>query len=57
MKKFYVDFYGWVTIEAENEEQAEKKFWEEFTSRENPDCASDDNWEIVVIEEKTAENS
>ena len=28
MKEFWVDFNGWVKIQAETAEEAEKKFWE-----------------------------
>lgn len=27
MKEFYIDFKGYCCIEAENEEEAEEKFW------------------------------
>lgn len=53
-KKFWVDFSGYVCVEAENPEQAEWLFWQKFVAN----CYepfSDDVWDIESIEERTDE--
>lgn len=53
MKQFWVDFSGYVKVDADTAEEAEKKFWN-FVYR-NFDCShsdlSDDVWDIETIEE------
>lgn len=49
-KEFYIDFGGYITIEAKNTEEAEKLFWEIFWDKikDSTSCASVD---INSIEE------
>ena len=51
--KWYIDFSGYCTIEAETAEEAETKFWKGL----RPPCeeAFDDVWDIDSIE--PAENT
>ena len=54
-KTFYIDFSGYLEIKAENEEQAEKIFWENFVgeiSLTDDTGMCNDVWEIDAIEEK-----
>lgn len=52
-KQFWVDFSGYVKIKAENEKEAEKKFWDFINA--NCDTSytdlSDDVWDVEGIEE------
>lgn len=50
MKEFYIDFSGYVKVRAENDGDAERKFWRNFVNN----CSepfSDDVWDIDGIEE------
>ncbi len=54
MKKFWIDFSGYVTVEAENADEAERKFWHAI----NTQCGfcgrnefSDDVWDIDATTE------
>ena len=53
MKEFWVDFSGYFKIKAENEIEAEKRFWDFVNA--NCDISytdfSDDFWKIEGIEE------
>lgn len=49
--KYWIDFSGYVCVEAESAEDAESKFWQKFV----PDASepfSDDVWNIDGIEER-----
>lgn len=50
MKEFYIDFTGYCCIRAENEEEAEAKFWEglQIPSKD----AFDDVYDIEGISER-----
>ena len=54
MKKFWIDFSGYVTVEAENADEAERKFWHAI----NTQCGfcgrsefSDEVWDIDATTE------
>ena len=51
MKKYWVDFQGYVSIEANTEEEAEERFWEEI---QNLKCNywNSHSWQIDRIEER-----
>ena len=49
--EFYIDFQGYVCVEAKSKEEAEYKFWESFIKHCHKPF-SDDVWEIVGIEQK-----
>lgn len=49
MKKFYIDFSGYCTIEAETSEEACSKFWE--TLQKPSEVCYDDVYDIDAIEE------
>lgn len=52
-KKFWVDFSGYVLVDAENEQDAETKMWDAINrTLAFPTCFSDDVWDIDGIEEK-----
>ena len=49
--KYWVDFSGYVSVEADSREDSEHKFWRSFVA----DCSepfSDDVWDIEGIEER-----
>lgn len=53
MKKFWIDFSGYLCVEAENEAEAEEKFWELIHNRMDLTSPfSDDVWDIDTIEER-----
>ena len=53
MKKYWVDFSGYVCVEAENEDEAERRMFDYFLkSDELPAGMSDDTWDIDGIEER-----
>ncbi len=53
MKKYWVDFSGYVCVEAENEDEAERRMYDYFLkSDELPAGMSDDTWGIDGIEER-----
>lgn len=54
MKKFWIDFSGYVTVEAENADEAERKFWHAINTK----CPfltwggfSDDVWDVDATTE------
>lgn len=49
--KFWINFSGYVCVEAKTEEEAEKLFWKEFIPN-NVSPFSDDEWDINCIEER-----
>ena len=55
MKKYWVDFSGYLCVNAENEDEAERKFWRFIN--EGIDLSHgdlfDDVWDIDLIEERT----
>ena len=51
MKKYWVDFSGYLCVEAENEEEVERLFWEKFV-KDVKEPFSDDVWDIDGIEER-----
>lgn len=52
--KYWVDFSGYVCVEAENEGDAERKSWNEFRGSVSiSEPFSDYVWEIEGIEERT----
>lgn len=50
MKEFYIDFTGYCCIRAENEEEAEAKFWEGLQTPSKD--AFDDVYDIEGISER-----
>lgn len=49
--RYWVDFSGYVCVEADSKEDAAQKFWQNFVT----DCSkpfSDDDWNIEGIEER-----
>ena len=53
MKEFWVDFSGYLKIQAETPEEAESKFWNFFVNNAYPSICYDDVWDIETIEEVT----
>jgi len=51
VKKYWVDFSGYLCVEAENEEEVERLFWEKFV-KDVKEPFSDDVWDIDGIEER-----
>lgn len=51
MKKYWIDFSGYLCVEAENEDEAERLFWSKFVKDVN-EPFSDDVWDIDGIEER-----
>jgi hypothetical protein len=52
MKKFWIDFSGYVCVEAENAEQAENKMWDAIhRTLAFPTDFCDDVWDIDGVEE------
>lgn len=49
MKKFWIDFSGYCSIEAETREEAEEKFWQGLQTPSKD--AFDDVYDIEGIEE------
>lgn len=54
MKEFWIDFSGYLKVEAENADEAERKFWHAVNTK----CPfltwngfSDDVWDLDAIEE------
>ena len=55
MKKFWIDFSGYVTVEVENANRAERKFWDAIHNKcpfLDRDGFSDDVWDIIDITEE-----
>lgn len=50
MKDFWVDFSGYLKIKAEDEHDAEGKFWDWVNSISANGDFSDDVWDVNVIE-------
>lgn len=50
--KYWIDFSGYVCVEAESAEDAERKFWQGFVA-DVSEPFSDDVWDIDGIEERT----
>lgn len=50
MREFYIDFQGYCCIRAENEEEAEAKFWEGLQTPSKD--AFDDVYDIDGISER-----
>lgn len=48
--EFWVDFNGYLKIEAEDKNDAESKFWDWVNSISASGDFSDDVWDIDVIE-------
>ena len=48
--KFWVDFNGYLKIEAEDKNDAESKFWDWVNSISASGDFSDDVWDVDVIE-------
>lgn len=51
MKQFWVDFSGYLKVEADSKEDAERKMWEWINSHNLTGDFSDDVWDIDCIEE------
>ena len=54
MKKFWIDFSGYVVVEAENADEAERKFWHAIHTKcpfLAGDGFSDDVWNLDATEE------
>lgn len=51
MKKYWIDFSGYLCVEAENEDEAERLFWAEFV-KDVKEPFFDDVWDIDGIEER-----
>ena len=51
--KFYIDFSGWCTVEAESKQEAEEKFWEGLQVPTK--YAFDDYYDIEDIESYSIE--
>ena len=49
--KYWVDFRGYLKIEADSPEDAERKMWKLIDSHNLPVDFSDNVWEIEGIEE------
>ena len=47
--KFWIDFEGYCSIEAETEEEAKEKFWEEIYPHSSE--IKDEHYELNAIEE------
>jgi hypothetical protein len=56
MKEFYIDFSGYVVVEAENADEAERKFWSAIHRHCPFDSCQDfrdDVWDVDATEEVT----
>lgn len=51
MKEYWIDFSGYVKIEAENEKEAEYKFWHAKSPFRSVEGFSEDVWGLDGIEE------
>ena len=51
MKKYWIDFSGYLCVKAENEDEAERLFWTKFVKDVN-EPFYDDVWDIDGIEER-----
>ena len=51
--KYYIDFSGWCTVEANSKEEAEQKFWDGLQSPTKN--AFDDYYDIEGIESYSIE--
>jgi len=53
MKKYWIDFSGYLCVEAENETKAEQEFWRLIHSKMDLTYPfSDDDWGVDGIEER-----
>ena len=51
--KYWVDFSGYVRVEADSKEDAERKMWDAINyTLAFPICFDEDVWEIEGIEEE-----
>jgi hypothetical protein len=60
MKKFWIDFSGYITVKAENANKAECKFWDVIHNKcpfLDGDGFSDDVWDIIDITEEDCDVS
>lgn len=56
MKKFWIDFSGYVCVDAESKEDVERKMWDAINrTLAFPTCFYDDVWDIDCIEEAKEE--
>ena len=52
--KFWIDFEGYCSIEAENQEEAEQKFWNSYSNKNLIDewleitCVEKDEWKYLT---------
>ena len=53
MGQYWIDFSGYVCVEANSEEEAERLFWERFV-KDAPEPFKDDVWDIDGIEQCAA---
>ena len=53
MKKYWIGFYGWGNICAENEEEAQQKFWNFVSAIENDDEFNLTELSLDEIEEES----
>lgn len=54
MKEFWIDFSGYLKVEAENADEAERKFWHAINTKcpfLARDGFSDDVWDLDATEE------
>lgn len=51
MKEYWIDFSGYVKVEAENADEAARKFYNANSPFRAREGFSDDTWEIEGIEE------
>lgn len=54
MKEFWIDFSGYVTVEAENDDEAERKFWHAINTKcpfLDKDGFKDDVWDVDATQE------
>jgi hypothetical protein len=54
MKEFWIDFSGYLKVEAENADEAERKFWRAINTKcpfLGRDGFSDDVWDVDATEE------
>jgi len=56
MKEYWIDFSGYVKVEAENADEAERKFWDAVNTKcpfLAKDGFNDDVWDLDATEEVT----
>ncbi len=56
MKEYWIDFSGYLKVEAENADEAERKFWNAVNTKcpfLGRDGFSDDVWDLDATEEVT----